>query len=217
MTPRRFLNFFSSPTGALTLFLLGLVIVLILVNSRRSPQQRVSLIPPKSSKPSCVETHRNCRRQFGATWFRSIRKRPRKEPEPSATPPKAQTGRRAAVPVISFVAETPAVADKRSKEIQRRLRAVWPADSVRAGHHGRFVFDSDADHRARHGRYFPSRAVDHSRRHGSARDRASGSRAGAHREQRTLDARVAERPGTECLRPRARSRTRCRNRHVGNH
>ena len=47
MTPRRFLNFFRSPTGALTLFLLGLVVVLILVNSRRPSQQRVSLVPAK--------------------------------------------------------------------------------------------------------------------------------------------------------------------------
>ena len=35
MNPRRFLNFLRSPTGALVLFLIGLVIVLILVNSRR--------------------------------------------------------------------------------------------------------------------------------------------------------------------------------------
>ena len=47
MTPRRFLNFFTSPTGALTLFLLGLLIVLILVTTRRPMQQRASLIPQK--------------------------------------------------------------------------------------------------------------------------------------------------------------------------
>ena len=35
MNPRRFINFFRSPTGALTLFLLGLVFVLLMVNSRR--------------------------------------------------------------------------------------------------------------------------------------------------------------------------------------
>ena len=35
MNPRLLLNFLRSPTGALVLFLIGLVIVLILVNSRR--------------------------------------------------------------------------------------------------------------------------------------------------------------------------------------
>jgi hypothetical protein len=35
MNPRRFLNFFRTPSGALTLFLIGLVVVLMLINSRR--------------------------------------------------------------------------------------------------------------------------------------------------------------------------------------
>ena len=49
MNPRRFLNFFRSPTGALALFLIGLVIVLLLVNSRRPARERVSLVPQKSA------------------------------------------------------------------------------------------------------------------------------------------------------------------------
>ena len=216
MTPRRFLNFFRSPTGALTLFLLGLVIVLILVNSRRSPQQRVSLIPPKleaklrGDAPQMPETVRRDMVPFDP-------KTATQRPEPSATPAKAQTDAAPQLPVISLVAETPPRSDEGAKEIQRRLRAVWPADSVRAGHHGRFVFDSNADHRARDGRHFPSRPVDHSCRHGSARDRAGGSRARTHREQRTLDAGLAKRPGIECLRLRAGSRARSGDRHVGNH
>ena len=43
MNPRRFFNFFRSPTGALTLFLIGLVIILLLVNSRR-PSHMASLV-----------------------------------------------------------------------------------------------------------------------------------------------------------------------------
>ena len=49
MNPRRFLNFFRSPTGALTLFLIGLVIVLLLVNSRRPSQHRLSFVTRKTS------------------------------------------------------------------------------------------------------------------------------------------------------------------------
>ncbi len=48
MNPRRFLNFFRSPTGALALFLIGLVIILLLVNSRR-PSHMASLVTRKTS------------------------------------------------------------------------------------------------------------------------------------------------------------------------
>src|SRR5881392_2295283 len=48
MSPRRFLNFFRSPTGALTLFLVGLIIILLLVNSRR-PSHMASLVTRKTS------------------------------------------------------------------------------------------------------------------------------------------------------------------------
>ncbi len=55
MNPRRFLNFFRSPTGALTLFLLGLAIVLMLVNSRRPLHEHLSLSPRKATDKSAED------------------------------------------------------------------------------------------------------------------------------------------------------------------
>ena len=46
MNPRRFLNLLRSPSGALTLFLLGLMIVLVMVNSRREPGGRSGPVTP---------------------------------------------------------------------------------------------------------------------------------------------------------------------------
>src|SRR6266487_1291122 len=65
MNPRRFLNFFRSPTGALTLFLVGLIIILLLVNSRR-PSHMASLVTRKTSTKATANSHQ---RPFGETWF----------------------------------------------------------------------------------------------------------------------------------------------------
>ncbi|MBA3832222.1 MAG: hypothetical protein H0X34_10080 [Chthoniobacterales bacterium] len=88
MTPRRFLNFFRSPTGALTLFLLGLLIVLVLVNSRRPAHERVSLVPKqlqtkdRDKAPQVPETIRRKgagRRPFEEAFFSCNCVDPRKQ------------------------------------------------------------------------------------------------------------------------------------------
>ncbi len=60
MNPRRFINFFRSPTGALTLFLLGLVFVLLMVNSRRPFDSKRQLTAAKNgaNAPQLPETVR---------------------------------------------------------------------------------------------------------------------------------------------------------------
>ncbi len=114
MNPRRLLNFFRSPTGALLLFLLGLIILLILVNSRRSSHRPVVLHkgPSKSAEkntqlPQTVNREmvpfdtRNAEAQTKATE-QTERNKPK-------TPPT--------LPVLSLVAETPIAPAKQAKKI----------------------------------------------------------------------------------------------------
>jgi hypothetical protein len=114
MTPRRFLNFFRSPTGALTLFLLGLLVVLILVNSRRPSQQRVSLVPAKLSgkKDTAPQVPETVRRDMVPFDPKSANQKP--EPTPAPPPPKPDST--PLFPVLSVVAETPAAATKEAKK-----------------------------------------------------------------------------------------------------
>ena len=114
MTPRRFLNFFRSPTGALTLFLLGLLVVLILVNSRRPSQQRVSLVPAKlfgkkDTAPQVPETVRRDMVPFDP-------KSANQKPETTARAAAAEAGRHSAIPGFKLIAETPATATKEAKK-----------------------------------------------------------------------------------------------------
>ncbi len=114
MNPRRFLNFFRSPTGALALFLVGLVIVLLLVNSRRSPGERVSLVPKKSSAepsanaPQLPDTVRRDMVPFDP--------RSGEKPEPTATPPPPKPQGTPSLPLLSLVAETPTSPGKEGKK-----------------------------------------------------------------------------------------------------
>jgi len=102
MNPRRFINFFRSPTGVLTLFLVGLALVLIMVNSRRPFDSKARLAATKSaSKASAAQLPETVRRNmvpFGTpTPQRKIEAAPIAKPE--ATPPP--------LPPLSVVAETP--------------------------------------------------------------------------------------------------------------
>jgi Bacterial conjugation TrbI-like protein len=114
MTPRRFLNFFRSPTGALTLFLLGLLVVLILVNSRRPSQQRISLVPAKlfGKKDTAPQVPETVRRDMVPFDPKSANQKP--ETMPAPPPPKPDST--PLFPVLSVVAETPAVATKEAKK-----------------------------------------------------------------------------------------------------
>ena len=113
MTPRRFLNFFRSPTGALTLFLLGLLVVLILVNSRRPAQQRVSLIPQKllSKKDNAPQLPETIRREMVPFDPKTD---DQKQPSPAPAPTKPETPPQ--MPVLTVVAETPPAATKEVKK-----------------------------------------------------------------------------------------------------
>lgn len=115
MNPRRFLNFFRSQTGALALFLVGLVIVLLLVNSRRSPGERVSLIPQKSSAAPATNAPQlpdTVRRDMVPFDPRSAEQKP----EATVTPPPPKPQSTPSLPVLSLVAETPISSDKEGKK-----------------------------------------------------------------------------------------------------
>src|SRR6516165_325160 len=102
MNPRRFINFFRSPTGALILFLVGLFLILMMVNSRRSFDSKGRLAATKSaSKAGAAQLPETVRRNmvpFGTpTPQRKIEATPIAKTE--ATPPP--------LPPLSIVAETP--------------------------------------------------------------------------------------------------------------
>ena len=113
MTPRRFLNFFKSPTGALPLFLLGLLIVLILVNSRRPMQQRVSLIPQKllSKRGNAPQLPETVRRDMVPFDPKDADRKVESAP-PSSAKPESTT----LLPVLSVIAETPVAITKEAKK-----------------------------------------------------------------------------------------------------
>ena len=106
MNPRRFLNFLRSPTGALVLFLIGLVIVLILVNSRR----------PFGSDPSKqAERPNHDPNKLTAQLPESVRREivPFNAPSPTPSPrtPRPATLKQPttlpSLPPLSVIAETP--------------------------------------------------------------------------------------------------------------
>src|SRR5206468_3882058 len=112
MSPRRFLNFFRSPTGALTLFLIGLVIILLLVNSRRHSY----VAPLMTRKTSTKATANN--QQLPETIRRDMvpfdpqsgetKLAPTPQTKSQNTPPP--------LPAINLVAETPALPTKEGKK-----------------------------------------------------------------------------------------------------
>lgn len=115
MSPRRFLNFFRSPTGALTLFLVGLLIVLILVNSRRPAHEHVALIPPKLSiksgdKP--LQLPESVRRDMVPFDPKSAQQKL----EATVAPPPVKPQETPQLPVLSLVSETPTAPTKEEKK-----------------------------------------------------------------------------------------------------
>ena len=106
MNPRRFLNLLRSPSGALTLFILGLAVVLLLVNSRRSSNNRADETDASTPKPTKGQ-------QLTQTVERGMS--PFNPPQPSGTPPRMvaptsvkQAASTPTLPPISLFAETPA-------------------------------------------------------------------------------------------------------------
>ena len=116
MSPRRFLNFFRSPTGVLTLFLLALVVVLVLINSRRTSSggDSLSAVATQTSRPgNNSQIRQNVERDF--TVFPSVPP----SPKPARTTALAPTRQAAppALPPLSLVAETPEPPKSQPKQI----------------------------------------------------------------------------------------------------
>ena len=117
MSPRRFLNFFRSPTGALTLFLIGLVIILLLVNSRRN-SHLASLVTRKTSTKATANNQ-----QLPETIRRDMvpfdpqtgepKSAPTPQPKSRNTPPQ--------LPLLNLVAETPALPTKEGKKFSENF------------------------------------------------------------------------------------------------
>jgi hypothetical protein len=112
MNPRRFLNFFRSPTGALTLFLLGLIIILLLVNSRR-PSHVVSSVARKASAKGTATNQQlpeTVRRDMVPFDPQNAGPKSESTPQPKSqsTPPS--------LPLLNVVAETPALPTKEGKK-----------------------------------------------------------------------------------------------------
>jgi hypothetical protein len=115
MNPRRLLNFFRSPTGALLLFLIGLVILLILVNSRRPSHDAVSSTGRKSPTKrgeTMAQLPQTVKRQMVPFDTQNM------EPQAEATAqPKPSKSTPPPLPVLSLVAETPIAPTKEGKKI----------------------------------------------------------------------------------------------------
>ena len=112
MNPRRFLNFFRSPTGALTLFLIALVIILLLINSRR-PSHAASREARKSSIKAAATNQ-----QLPETIKRDIVPFDPQSGEPKSIPtpqPKSQSTA-PSLPPLNLVAETPAASTREGKK-----------------------------------------------------------------------------------------------------
>ncbi|MDQ3622382.1 MAG: TrbI/VirB10 family protein [Verrucomicrobiota bacterium] len=108
MNPRRFLNMLRSPSGALALFLLGLIVVLVMVNSRRNPGDRsnatnaATTSAPKSARDQ--QLTQTVEREISP--FHPPQTDAKRVREPVKTEPK-QTPTAPALPPLSLVAETP--------------------------------------------------------------------------------------------------------------
>ena len=113
MNPRRFLNFFRSPTGALTLFLIGLIIILLLVNSRRPSHYVASALARKGSSKEAATNQQlpeTIRRDMVPFDPQSAERKtePTQPKKVQSTPPP--------LPSLSLVAETPITASKEPKK-----------------------------------------------------------------------------------------------------
>ena len=99
MNPRRLINFFRSPTGALTLFLLGLLFILLMVNSRRPFDSKRQSIAAKAgaNAPQLPETVRRDMTPFATPA-------PKREIEATLSKPE---GTPSPLPSLNVVTETP--------------------------------------------------------------------------------------------------------------
>jgi hypothetical protein len=120
MNPRRLLNALKSPSGAVALFLLGLTIVLVVVNSR-SPGgsadvvENVATRTPKPGKGQVAQTVTN-----DIAPFPVVRPEVARKPTPSAKTAK-QVASAPALPPLSLVTETPQTPAKEAKAFSTKF------------------------------------------------------------------------------------------------
>lgn len=115
MNPRRFLNLLRSPAGALTLFLLGITIVLVMINSRRgtSRAEAVSPTPKHGGGQQVTQTVERDMSRFDP-------QSPNEKSRP-ATPAPAKKGETAStLPPISLFAETP-THERKTKQFSQQF------------------------------------------------------------------------------------------------
>lgn len=103
MNPRRFLNLLRSPAGTLALFLLGLTIILVMINSRRSSSGRSVATTPTPKPGSDQQLLQSVERNMSPY----VLPRPIETPRPNtASAKRASTDSAPALPPISLFAET---------------------------------------------------------------------------------------------------------------
>jgi hypothetical protein len=106
MNPRRFLNFLKSPAGALALFLLGVLVILVMVNSRRDADDsagRGSQVTPGAKATNAQQVAQSVDREISP--FNPPRETG-KAPLPAASSSKPATTT-PKLPPISLAPETP--------------------------------------------------------------------------------------------------------------
>ena len=107
MSPRRFLNMLKSPSGALALFLLGLVVILVMVISRRGANDGSGMGDASTTSAPKVPGQ-----QLRQTVERSIAPFDPPQPDTKPTPPPsakpvAKPVSASTLPPLSLFAETP--------------------------------------------------------------------------------------------------------------
>lgn len=115
MNPRRFLNLLRSPTGALLLFLIGLIIALVLVNSRQpfGSKSGPAAGTPKGEKGApAAQLPETVRRDMVPFAAPSPASTPKSTPQPSIAKKPSETP---ALPPLSLIAETPSPSSREVK------------------------------------------------------------------------------------------------------
>lgn len=105
MNPRRFLNMLRSPAGALVLFLIGLALLLVLVNSRGGSTE-AKTDPSSRKAPNGQQIAQSVEREITPFHPASA---PSQPAHPTALPVAPSAPPKLELPPLSLVAESPGV------------------------------------------------------------------------------------------------------------
>ena len=117
MNPRQFINQLRSPSGILVLFLVGLTIILIMINSRREPKTGLDATAVMPKPISAQQLKQSVERNM--TVFNPPRQNDQPQPAP-ALPVTKKTEASTMLPPISLFAEVPS-AQPAEKKIGSRF------------------------------------------------------------------------------------------------